>query len=302
MSLRPVAAVIGTFLGAATLVLTATPALASPTQTAPPDALPAQTADAPVPVAHRGASAYAPENTLAAADKAHELGIQWVENDVQRTKDGELVVVHDTTLDRTTDAAEVFPDRSPWKVSDFTAEEIAQLDAGSWFGADFAGEKVPTFTEFLETMTANEQSLLLELKAPELYPGIEKEILAELEKQGWLDEQHVRDRLVIQSFGAESVRTVHTLRPEVTTGFLGTPAVADLAEYARFADQINPRHTDLSADYVKAIHAVEGAHGRPLEVFAWTVDDEATAVKVANMGVDGIISNAPDVVRDATGG
>ncbi|NED81407.1 glycerophosphodiester phosphodiesterase, partial [Streptomyces sp. SID11233] len=84
-------------------------------------------------VGHRGAPAYAPENTLPSVDKAAELGFRWVENDVQRTKDGELIVLHDTTLTRTTDVEQVFPDRAPWNVRDFTAAEIARLDAGSWY-------------------------------------------------------------------------------------------------------------------------------------------------------------------------
>lgn len=93
----------------------------------------AGTHDAPVVFAHRGASAYAPENTLAAVDAADDLGIDWVENDVQRTRDGVLVVMHDTNLKRTTDVEELFPERAPWAVKDFTAAEIARLDAGSWF-------------------------------------------------------------------------------------------------------------------------------------------------------------------------
>lgn len=93
-------------------------------------------------IAHRGASAYAPENTLDAVGDAASLGILWVENDVQRTKDGELVVIHDDSLRRTTDAEEVFPGCAPWKVKDFTAAEIARLDAGSWFDASYAGAHV----------------------------------------------------------------------------------------------------------------------------------------------------------------
>src|SRR5262245_18578452 len=85
--------------------------------------------EVPVIVAHRGASAYAPENTLAAVDRRTALGFSWIENDVQRTKDGRLVVIHDTTLDRTTNAEQLFPDRRPWRVKDFTSAEIARLDA-----------------------------------------------------------------------------------------------------------------------------------------------------------------------------
>ncbi|MFJ7491291.1 glycerophosphodiester phosphodiesterase [Streptomyces sp. NPDC097727] len=265
----------------------------------------ARTADAkpvaPVVLAHRGASAYAPENTLAAVDKADTLGFDWVENDVQFTKDGVLVVVHDTDLKRTTDVEEVFPDRAPWAVKDFTAAEIARLDAGSWFGPQFAGTRVPTLKQYLDRIERNHQKLLLEIKSPEIYPGIEKETLRVLNRKGWLDRDHVKNRLVIQSFGADSVKKVHQQRPDVTTGFLGTPAVADLPSYAAFTDQINPSYTSISADYVTAVHALKGAHGKKLRVNTWTVNDAATAAKVAGFGADGIITNTPDVVREATG-
>ncbi|MFF3752221.1 glycerophosphodiester phosphodiesterase [Streptomyces sp. NPDC002018] len=253
----------------------------------------------PLVIAHRGASAYAPENTLAAVDRAGELGIEWVENDVQRTKDGALVVLHDDTLARTTDVERLFPDRSPWKVKDFTAAEIARLDAGSWFGERWAGERVPTLKQFLNTVDAHDQKLLLEIKNPEQYPGIESDILRVLRQEGWLDRAHVGGKLVIQSFGADSVRTVHQRGPGITTGFLGAPAVADLPAYAAFTDQINPSYTSLTAGYVAAVHRLKGPHGKPLTVSTWTVNDAAGAVRVRDLGVDGIITNNPDLVRDA---
>lgn len=256
--------------------------------------------DAPVVVAHRGASGYAPENTLAAVDAADALGIAWVENDVHRTRDGELVVLHDTDLKRTTDVEQVFPDRAPWAVKDFTAAEVAKLDAGSWFGPRFTGARVPTLTQFLHRMERNRQKLLLEIKSPATYPGIERDIIRVLGRSGWLDRSHVRSRLVIQSFGADSVKKVHSLRPDITTGFLGTPAVADLPAYAAFTDQINPSYATIGADYVAAVQRLKGPHGKRLRVNTWTVNKAADAVKARGYGVDGIITNFPDVVRDAT--
>ncbi|MER5473465.1 glycerophosphodiester phosphodiesterase family protein [Streptomyces sp. NPDC002935] len=253
---------------------------------------------APLIVSHRGASAYAPENTLAAIDHAAELGFDWVENDVQRTRDGRLVVLHDASLARTTDVEEVYPDRSPWKVKDFTAAEIARLDAGSWFDPRFAGAGVPTLREYMERVSHNHQKLVLEIKNPELYPGIERQTVKLLSNEGWLDPVHLRDRLIIQSFSADSVRTVHNLRPGITTAVLGTPPVARLPRYAKFADQINPDHTSLSSGYISAVHALHGPHG-PMKVFAWTVDDVATARRMAGFGADGVITNTPDVVRGA---
>ncbi|MFJ4779561.1 glycerophosphodiester phosphodiesterase [Streptomyces sp. NPDC088762] len=304
MYVRPAAAAAAAFLGF-TLTLLGGTASSAATGNGPGSApSPADRAalGGPVVYAHRGASAYAPENTLDAIDMAMRLGFEWVENDVQRTKDGELVVIHDDTLSRTTDVEEVFPDRAPWRVKDFTAAEIARLDAGSWFDEQFAGAGVPTLREYMERVGRNQQRLLLEIKKPELYPGIEQQTLNLLGELGWLDERHVTRRLVVQSFSAASVRIVHGLRPDLVTAFLGTPTVADLPKYAEFTDRINPWHTTISAEWVAAVHGLLGAHGRTMEVDTWIVDDAATARKVADMGVDGIITNAPDVVRAAVNG
>ncbi|MFD6972065.1 glycerophosphodiester phosphodiesterase [Streptomyces sp. NPDC059979] len=299
MYVRPAAAAAAAFLG---FTLTLLGGTASYAATGPGSTTGSAALGSPVVYAHRGASAYAPENTLEAVDLAMRLGFDWVENDVQRTKDGELVVIHDDTLARTTDVEQLFPDRKPWRVQDFTAAEIAQLDAGSWFSEEYAGAFVPTLREYLDRVQRNQQRLLLEIKKPELYPGIEEQTLKVLGEAGWLDERHVTQRLVVQSFSADCVRIVHRLRPDLVTAFLGTPTVADLPRYAEFTDRINPWHTTISADWVAAVHGLLGAHGKAMEVDTWIVDDAATARKVQAMGVDGIITNAPDVVQEAVGG
>ncbi|MFI9805347.1 glycerophosphodiester phosphodiesterase [Streptomyces sp. NPDC052301] len=288
MHARVVAAIAAAVLGTAAILL-------SPTS----DARAGEAGEVTV-VAHRGASAYAPENTLASIDKAAQLGFTWVENDVQRTKDGKLVVIHDDSLQRTTNVEDVFPGRAPWKVKDFTAAEIARLDAGSWFSPACTGTRVPTLQQYMRRVEHNHEKLLLEIKNPELYPGIEQQTLKLLANEGWLDHAHV-GRLVVQSFSADSVRTVHELKPAVVTAFLGMPSMAQLQRYASFVDLINPSYGSLSQGYVAAVHAFDGPHGRPLGVFAWTVNDAATARKVAGLGVDGVITNKPDVVRAALG-
>ncbi|MEU6667304.1 glycerophosphodiester phosphodiesterase family protein [Streptomyces sp. NPDC046727] len=288
MYARVVAATLAAALGTAAVLL-------SPTSDAR-----AREDGVPVVIAHRGASAYAPENTLAAIDKAAELGFSWVENDVQRTKDGELVVLHDDSLQRTTNVEDVFPGRAPWKVRDFTAAEIARLDAGSWFSPAYAGARVPTLQQYMRRVEHNHEKLLLEIKNPELYPGIEQQTLKLLGNEGWLDGRHL-GRLVVQSFSADSVRAVHELKPAVTTAYLGTPTVAQLPGLARFTDLVNPSYGSLSRGYVSAVHVFHGPHGRRLKLFAWTVNDAAGTRMVAAYGVDGIITNKPDVVRAALG-
>ncbi|MER5254724.1 MULTISPECIES: glycerophosphodiester phosphodiesterase family protein [unclassified Streptomyces] len=299
MYARAAAATTAALLGAGALALPSTTVHAADRPSAQTSAQTSVSHDKPLVVAHRGASAYAPENTFSAIDKAADMGFRWVENDVQRTKDGELVIMHDDTLKRTTNVEELYPDRAPWKVADFTAKEISRLDAGSWFSPKYAGQRVPTLKQYMNRVSRNHQSLVFEFKKPELYPGIEKQGLAVLRKTGWLDRHHVKNKLVIQSFSADSVKTVHKLRPDIKTGFLGTPAVADLPAYAKFSDQINSTHTSISKEYVAAIHALKGPHRKRLEIFTWTVNNAAAAKRVADFGVDGIITNTPDVVRKA---
>ena len=289
MHVRAVAAATTAFLGATVLLLPTSAAHA------------AADAGNPLVVAHRGASAYAPENTLAAVDKAHEMGFDWVENDVQRTSDGRLVVLHDATLARTTNVEDLYPERAPWNVADFTAAEIGRLDAGSWFGDAYAGARVPTLEQYMRRASRNHQKLVLEIKNPQLYPGIEQQTLKVLGNEGWLGPAHL-EKLVIQSFSVDTVRRVHELSPAVKTALLGTPDIADLPEYATFSDQINSSYTTISESYVATIHALGGPHGKPLEILTWTVNDAANARRVADYGVDGIITNKPDVVRDATQG
>lgn len=253
-----------------TLVLTLLTSLIAPTQPV-------------VNVAHRGASAYAPENTLAAFRLAQTQHADLFELDVQETRDHELILMHDTTLSRTTDAEQVFPGRSPWSVGDFTLAEIRRLDAG--------GEGVPTLGETLRAMESGPLGLLLEIKKPHLYPGIEGRVADELGRNpAWLGE----GRLIVQSFSWESMRTFHRAMPQVPIGLLGTPSTADLAGLSRFADQINPPYGTLTASYVRRVHRLG------MEVYAWTVDDQDTMRRMISLGVDGIITNRPDVLHGVT--
>ena len=249
----------------------------------------------PIAVAHRGASGYAPENTLAAVDEAHRLGAETVELDVQLTSDGRLVLIHDTRLDRTTDVAEVFPGRAPYNVADFTLAEIRRLDAGSSFGDEFAGEPVPLLGEALDRLEAHDMNLLLEVKEPELYPGIEHQIAVELARRPhWLvpnapGEPH---RIVVQSFDWESTRVSKGLLPSVPHALLGRVPEDEIGEYG-WAHMINPNHTTIDADYVSEVHDAG------LEIMPYTVNDPAMMGRMLEMGTDGFITDFPDVGRQA---
>lgn len=242
--------------------------------------------------AHRGASGYAPENTLAAFAIGIEQDAHWIESDVQMTKDGELVLMHDTTLCRTTDVRRRFPRRRPWRVADLTLAEIKSLDAGSWFGEEFAGEPVPTLEEMIDLVAPRGTGLILELKAPDLYPGIEQRVAATFaDRPDYVESAVATGRLTVQSFDWESMAAYKALQPQVPVGLLGRPSLARLGQLT-WAQQINPGYRTFDAGYVDAVHA----HG--MQVHTWTVNTASAMRSVLRRGVDGVITNHPDVLDD----
>lgn len=270
-------------------------------------------------VAHRGASAYAPENTVPAFTLAANQGATFVEFDIQRTKDGALVLLHDTTLERTTDVEEVFPARgrrvqvkgewrTQWPLADFTLAEVRRLDAGRWFDARFAGTRVPTLDETIAAVKGR-TGLFIELKAPELYPGIEAEILAALTTAG-LDRPWAAPKtpVLLQSFTVQSLRTLAALRTPLPIHLLFGPAdaarwttEAGLAEARTFVTGLSPDKAVVAADP----GLVARAHARDMRVTPYTfrastgpgavdVREEMRAALVG--GIDGVITDNPDRV------
>jgi len=239
--------------------------------------------------AHRGASGHAPENTLAAFARAADLGAHAVELDIRRTLDGHLVVLHDPTLVRTTDVATVYPERATDPVESFTLAELRRLDAGAWHSAGYAGEPVPTLAEAMDLLAERGLGLLLEAKEPARYPGMAGQIAHALRtlQPRWL-RMAAAGRLTVESFDWDFVRELRAVLPRVSVGLLGAPGVDALAGLAGFADQINPQHTQLTAEYVESVHQ----YGMAVNV--WTVDEPADLARVLNAGVDGVISNCPD--------
>jgi glycerophosphoryl diester phosphodiesterase len=243
--------------------------------------------------AHRGSSGAAPENTLAAVRLALAQKSDVVENDIQRTLDGELVIMHDVTLARTTDVEQVFPDRAPWNVRDFTLAEIKQLDAGSWFAPEFAGERVPTLAEWVGAV-GDRAGMLLEPKAPELYPGIEIDLDKELRSLPVFNRAVQRDEVVVQSFNHPWLRTYKDLAPDVTVGLLfgSRPTEAAIADAATWAEQVNPALGAIDEATVDQIHA------QGMEAHVWTVNAGQDMRRAIRWEVDGIITNYPQVLRD----
>lgn len=245
----------------------------------------------PTLLAHRGASAYAPEHTLEAYRLALKQGADFVEPDLQLTKDGVLICLHDTTLERTTNVAQRFPDRAmevkgkkTWPVSEFTLAEIQTLDAGSWFDAKFAGAKVPTLQEMIDVVKGH-AGIIPETKAPETYArlgfSMEKQLLEVLQKNK-LDQPGADPKtpVVIQSFSMASLKILREeLKCSLPLVFLFSEGTAK--EYASAAGINKLKKTvDGIAPNKAAVLAhptlVKLAHDAGLSVTVWTFRGKPT--------------------------
>jgi glycerophosphoryl diester phosphodiesterase len=280
-------------------------------------------------VAHRGASAYAPEHTMAAYRLALQQGADFIEPDLQVTRDGVLIALHDVTLERTTDVEEVFPERfreemvngratRRWYVHDFTLAEIRQLDAGSWFDPRFAGERVPTLAEVIE-LARGRAGIFPETKEPETYGAVgldmERLLIAELRRHGLHEPGGVRGTpVVIQSFSPASLRILrHELGTRLPlTLLLGSPdregwlTDEGLDRAAAFATGIGPTKSLLLADPT----IVPRAQARGLTVIPYTFRSANTgqfpdvrsemAHFLFELGVDGLFTDNPDLFPGET--
>jgi glycerophosphoryl diester phosphodiesterase len=270
-------------------------------------------------VAHRGASAYAPENTVPAFRLAAEQGATFVEFDLQLTKDRQIVCLHDNSLERTTDVEEVFPDRfrradggeqTPrrWMLEDFTLAEVKRLDAGTWFDPKFRGTRVPTFGETIDALRGR-SGLFIELKSPERYEGIERLILAELDAKGLgRPGADARTPVLLQSFSAPSLQTLAgTLGTKLPIHFLVSARDAapwltpeGLAKVKTFATGISPEKSIVT----DARDAMARAKQLGLLVTPYTFRASAVvgypdvraemAHYLQHLGVDGVITDNPD--------
>jgi glycerophosphoryl diester phosphodiesterase len=273
-------------------------------------------------VAHRGASAYAPEHTLAAYKLALEMGADYVEQDLAVTKDGVLICLHDASLERTTNVEQLFPDRvttqtiegktrKAWLANDFTLAEIKRLDAGSWFDKKFAGEKVPTFDEAI-ALIRGKAGIFPELKTPEIYAGrdirFEELVAAALDKNGLRGPKaDPKTPVILQTFGQDSARTLARMK-------IGVPVVW-LIEYEnrpKTAEQVRAwkgivqgfgptkRIVSENPEFVKWAHA----EGMTVTPYTFRESDpsksgfrnvgEEMAHFLYRLGVDAVFTDNPD--------
>jgi len=282
-----------------------------------------QAARAKEAIAHRGASAYRPEHTEAAYRLAMDQKVDFVEQDLGVTKDGQLICIHDDTLERTTNVATVFPDRSTtialasrtpakhWLVNDFTLAEIKRLDAGSWFKPEFAGARLLTFQDAIDLVRARPGfGMYPELKSPQLYKsrGIDQvKLFVDAVKKNGLErtDSLKKTPVIIQSFDEEAIHRVSVDLPAIPRVFL-TSNDDDVAEprlraLAKFATGIAPEKVVIA----RHPEMVARAHAAGLTVTSWTFrsDEKTEYADVAaemshflyDLGIDALFTNNPDL-------
>ena len=228
----------------------------------------------PLLIAHRGASAHAPENTIAAFELALQQGADGLELDVHLSADGHPVVIHDFTLERTTDG--VGP------VNALTVRELKRLDAGGWRDRRFQGQRVQTLQEVLERFR-DRTRFWLDLKGgPALYPGLEERVVSTIEIYD------VLDRVLVQSFDPGAIGEVRTLNREIRVGVVAARDPLDRTLLRPgLVDAICPALAMCSATLIRDVRAAG------LDCYVWTVNEPAQVDRLVGWGVSGIITDRP---------
>lgn len=252
------------------------------------------------PVAHRGACGTHPENTLVACAEALRQGAEVIEVDVQRSADGELMVVHDSTVRRTSDIAEILPDRADCRIGELTLSELRKLDAGSWFDGRFRGAGIPTLAELLDLL-AGRATLLIELKWPERSPGTEEHLVAELRRCLGSALDGPDTPVAVQVDSVPRLRQLRDALPPAVpmclmTGLTDPLPLGDFDEFADWVSCYVPLGRVLPPGYIERVHA----HG--VRVCPWTVDAPEALATMRAEGVDAVVTNHIPVAGPALRG
>jgi len=230
-------------------------------------------------IGHRGAMGYVPENTMASFQRGYEMGSDLIELDTHMSRDGRLIVMHDGDVGRTTNGS--------GHIKDMTLDEIGSLDAGSYFGSDFKGERVPILSEVL-VWAKDKAPLVVEVKGdPHPAEGIEEQLV------DLLREKDMLDRVMVISFHHTCVKKVKEVEPSIATGVLFTGRLVNSVEAAKaaLADSVRPSWKYWSSDLVDEVRRAG------LTASTWTVNDEETMEYLVGLGIDSIGTNYPDRLR-----
>ena len=239
----------------------------------------------PLIFAHRGASGYLPENTMPAFEKAVEMGADGIELDIHKTKDGQLVVIHDEKIDRTSNGKGY--------VKDYTLEELRRYNYNS-LHPECEKADIPTMREVFELIKPTDLCINIELKTGVIfYDGIEEDIVKMTKEFG------MEDRVIYSSFNHYSIMKIKELAPEARTGFLYMDGTLNMPEYGK-EHGVEALHPALYN--VQYPNFVERCKELGLKINAWTVNSKQYLHMACEMGLDGIITNYPDVALDIVNG
>lgn len=235
-------------------------------------------------IGHRGAKAYAPENTLSSIHAAADLGVEWVEVDVKLTKDGVAVIFHDDDLDRCTNG------HGPMKEA--TWADVSELDAGSWYGDSFIGERVPTLEQLLDTVIERNLGLNLEIKPCAGREVETAEVALDIATRIWPDD---RPPPLLSSFSHVSLETAMDMMPEWPRGFLMDEHIQNWRE---IFDYLQAATVNIDGNTVTPEQVEEYADAQK-PVLAYTINQPDKARQLIRWGVDAVFSDSPDVILDA---
>jgi glycerophosphoryl diester phosphodiesterase len=229
-------------------------------------------------IAHRGFSSRAPENTLVAIRQAIEVGADMVEIDVTVTSDGHVILLHDETLDRTTDGQGLPTEK--------TLDEIRRLDAGSWFGPGYAGEKIPTLSEALETVK-NRILINIEIKSEAVERGVVPKVAILIVEHGMLDQ------VVVSSFSPEALRLMKITDPAVITATLFNKELHTDRDPLEIIMEVGSRGFNISGKRL-TVEMVERCHKHGIPVAVYTVNEPSEMRRLIELGVDAVFTDHPD--------
>ena len=231
-------------------------------------------------IAHRGASGYAPENTLAAYRRAVAQGVTFIETDLHLTRDAHFVALHDETVNRTTNG------QGP--IQEMTLQEARRLDAGSWFGSEFIGERLPTLPEILDFAKKHDVVFYLELKSTGFWGG-DHALISALRDSGEIP------RVVVIAFDASILEGLRKIEPTLMTALLYDGTIEKPLEKAL---SIGARQIAVKGDLMTPNLLAE-AHKKDVQLVCWTINQPAHMRLLAAAGVDGIMSDYPDRLLSA---
>ncbi len=262
----------------------------------------------PAVIAHRGASLKAPESTIPAFKIASRNGVDYVEVDLQRSKDGKLVIFHDLKLERLSDVKQVFPERENYKLNNFTYQELKKLDFGSWYNKkypkqakeSYQGLQIISLSELLGILKQgkNKTGLCLEFKYPHLYPGLEKEAIELLERKGWLNNQQENKKsLLFMSFNINSLDCLKNIAPEVPRLLLVNDNMIGKRKWSKWLDLAEGRVNGIGAKgFVSWPWHITAAHKRNLFVYSYVINKAWQLKFLSHFKADGYITDHPEMI------